>query len=109
MISLVELVFIEPSGAQRRIEVEEGQSVMRAARDAGVAGIIGECGGCLTCGTCHVFVTTPGAASFPPPGSDESEMIATLLRAQPNSRLSCQLRASARDSGLVLSVPPDQG
>ena len=106
---MVEFLFVEPSGALHVVRAEEGQSLMWAARNAGVAGIIGECGGCLTCGTCHVFVGEAQPGALPPPNADESEMLATLLNAQPNSRLTCQLRASPRFSGLVLTVPPNQG
>jgi 2Fe-2S ferredoxin len=106
---LVELVFIEPSGARRTVLAEEGQSLMRAARAAGVEGIIGECGGCLTCGTCHVYVDDAQLAGLHPPDADEQEMIATLLSACPNSRLTCQLRVSSRCAGLVLTVPLNQG
>lgn len=106
---MVELVFVEPSGAHRSVQAEEGQSLMRAARNSGVEGIIGECGGCLTCGTCHVFVGEAPLGALPPPNADESEMLGTLLNAQPNSRLTCQLRASPRFAGLMLTVPPNQG
>lgn len=106
---MVELEFIEPSGARRTVPAEDGQSLMRAARAAGVEGIIGECGGCLTCGTCHVYVDDAQMTILHPPEADEREMIATLLSARHNSRLACQLRASSRFAGLLLTVPPNQG
>lgn len=106
---MVEVVFVEPLGTERSVQAEEGQTLMRAARNAGVEGIIGECGGCLTCGTCHVFVREEQLEFLPPPGPDEIEMLSTLLNSQSNSRLSCQLRASSCHSGLKLVIPSIQG
>ena len=106
---MVEMTFIEPSGERRKVKVDEGESLMRAARNAGVEGIIGECGGCVTCGTCHVYVESGQYGSLPDPSTDESNMIETLLNARHNSRLSCQLRASLNFSGLQLTVASKQG
>ena len=36
------------------IETRPGQSLMRAATQAGIDGIAADCGGSLTCATCHV-------------------------------------------------------
>ena len=48
------IVFVLPGGAERRVTVPAGTSLMHAAVDHDVPGIVGECGGCASCATCHV-------------------------------------------------------
>jgi hypothetical protein len=40
------IVFVLPGGAERRVTVPAGTSLMHAAVDHDVPGIVGECGGC---------------------------------------------------------------
>lgn len=81
---------------------------MRAATAAAVPGIVGECGGCMVCGTCHVWVDGPEADALSPSTLQERALLELLLWAKPNSRLSCQLRASDIPDDVVLIVPTEQ-
>jgi 2Fe-2S ferredoxin len=91
----------------RRIsgEVPIGHTMMDGGVRCSVDGIVGECGGAMACGTCHVHVEeTP--VSVGDPSMPENDMLDMLdvPRAE-NSRLSCQIRATAELDGLVLRVP----
>lgn len=91
------------------VEAAEGQSVMRAAVQAGVEGIVADCGGTLTCATCHVIVPPEWADQLPPPGCDEQAMLEmTAAPREPGSRLSCQLVVTAQLEGLTLRLPSTQ-
>lgn len=61
------------------------------------------CGGMALCATCHVQVLE-GLQNLPPLGDAEADMLDTLPQAGADSRLSCQLRASADLDGLVLRL-----
>lgn len=100
------ITWILADGGRIDADVLEGEHLMAAACSARVPGIDGDCGGCLSCGTCHVVVDAAWAAQVGPPDGNESAMLDAAASArQPNSRLSCQITASAALDGLVLHVP----
>lgn len=95
-----------PDGSEISADVAEGLSMMEAAVAQNVPGVVGECGGNLSCATCHVQVAEPWAARVGGPDDFEDAMLDTVEAARgPESRLSCQIRASADLDGLVLIVP----
>jgi 2Fe-2S ferredoxin len=103
------LHFVSPSGATRTIRGRSGQSLMRAAVDAGVDGIAADCGGCLTCATCHVIVDAPWRDRLPPAAPDELAMLEmTAAPREAGSRLSCQIRLTPELDGLVARCPATQ-
>ena len=96
-------------GASRSLSPSTGQSLMRAARRAGVDEIAADCGGCLTCATCHVYVDAPWLASLKPAGPDELAMLEmTAAERRPNSRLSCQVELTSALDGLTVELPQRQ-
>mgnify|MGYP001396217163 CR=1 FL=1 len=104
-----EIVYRRPDGAERRIEVAEGLTVMLGAVRNDVRGIEAECGGSLACATCHVYVDPAFADRLPPPDADEEEMLsAVAAERRPNSRLSCQLKVTRDLDGLVVEIPDRQ-
>ena len=83
---------------------------MQAAIGAMVPGITADCGGACTCATCHGYVDEDWVARIPPACDNEAEMIdAGCLDAQPNSRLTCQIKVSETLEGLVIRLPPSNG
>jgi 2Fe-2S ferredoxin len=102
------IIYQHSDGTKDEVDVPEGTSVMRAALANNIPGIVGECGGELMCATCHVYVLTPGALDTGL-SEDEDEMLdfAACPR-RPESRLSCQIRISARLDGLVVETPEAQ-
>lgn len=99
----------EADGHEHHLQVETGQSLMRAAVAAGVGGIVADCGGMCTCATCHVFVAEAWFARLPPAGSDERAMLEmTATPAEATSRLSCQIALQPELDGLVATLPASQ-
>lgn len=100
---------VNAAGRRRSLDVKPGQSLMRAATDAGVVEIAADCGGCLTCATCHVIVDEAWAAVLPPPDGDELSMLEiTAAPRQATSRLSCQIKLEPALDGLSVTLPPHQ-
>lgn len=98
-----------PEGERISMSVASGQSLMRAAIDAGVSGIAADCGGTLTCATCHVYVAPAWTDRLPAPMLDEQAMLdMTAAPRQPGSRLSCQIVISDALDGLEVALPDTQ-
>src|SRR6202007_1936949 len=103
---MIHIICIEPDGTARRIAVDDGESVMRAALDAGVEGMVGECGGGLACATCHCFVADDWSARRGKPPAPERGMLdCPAGPARPNSRLACQIVVTPHLDGLVIGLP----
>jgi ferredoxin, 2Fe-2S len=97
------------NGEPLTVRGRSGQTLMRAAVDAGVDGIAADCGGCLTCATCHVIVEPAWQARMPPPSSDELAMLEmTAAAREAGSRLSCQVRLTPLLDGLAVRLPATQ-
>ena len=109
MQTTIEIHLIAHDGAQRTIQARVGQSLMRAAVDAGEEGIAADCGGCLNCATCHVIVDAGWADRVGPLLDDEGYMLEmTAAPQQPTSRLSCQIPLDETLDGLVVQLPDKQ-
>ncbi|MDQ6638281.1 MAG: 2Fe-2S iron-sulfur cluster-binding protein [Pseudomonadota bacterium] len=100
---------IKAGGVRHTLAAAAGQSLMRAAVEAGLDGIKADCGGMMTCATCHVFVDADWAAKLPPPSLDEEAMLEmTAAPRRPTSRLSCQIALDADLEGLSVTMPYTQ-
>ncbi len=78
---------------------------MYAARAAGVDGIIAECGGSAMCATCHCYVIDAPEGALPDPAANEADTIEFMgNEPQENSRLTCQIEATAALEGAVFQV-----
>jgi len=109
MHKTIEIHLVAPDGARRTISARVGQSLMRAAVDAGEEGIAADCGGCLNCATCHVIVDPAWMARVGPASDDEGYMLEmTAAPRQPASRLSCQISLDEDLDGLVVQLPDRQ-
>jgi len=64
--------------------------------------ILATCGGMALCATCHVQVLDD--FELPEPGDDEADMLDTLHNAQPDSRLSCQIRITPELEGMRIKI-----
>lgn len=102
------ITYIEPDGRAVEIDLAEGWTLMQGATTHGIEGIEAECGGSCSCATCHCYVETL-ADRLPPPGENELGMLGNVVaERRPNSRLSCQLKASAAIDGMVVRLPDAQ-
>src|SRR3546814_7667183 len=69
------VTYIEHSGKQHDLELDDGTSVMDGAISHLVKGIVGECGGGLACATCHCYVDEAWLDRVSPPSDAEKEML----------------------------------
>ncbi|MCL2428110.1 MAG: 2Fe-2S iron-sulfur cluster-binding protein [Alphaproteobacteria bacterium] len=104
------VTYIEYDGTPHEVEVPEGLSVMRGAVDNNIPGIDADCGGECACATCHVYVEPEwlDKTGLPEPGSQEASMLSFAAVAQPNSRLSCQIKMRPELDGLTVKMPEGQ-
>jgi 2Fe-2S ferredoxin len=104
------VTYIEYNGTSHQVEVPIGLSVMRGAVNNGVPGIDADCGGECACATCHVYVDPQwlGETGLPEPDSQEASMLGFAAAAEPNSRLSCQIKMREELDGLVVRLPDGQ-
>jgi 2Fe-2S ferredoxin len=106
---MVEITYVDPSGLSSTLALPVGWSLMQGAIVNGIDGIIGECGGSCVCGTCHCYVEESRLAELTPPSADELEILASVAAdRRANSRLACQIKASAALDGLVVTVAANQ-
>jgi ferredoxin, 2Fe-2S len=106
---MIVIHLLEPDGRIHDVPGKAGQSLMRAAIEAGIDGIKADCGGLMTCATCHVYVDEAWAERLPEPSSDENAMLEmTAAERRPTSRLSCQIVLDEALSGLTAGLPDTQ-
>jgi 2Fe-2S ferredoxin len=103
------MTYVEANGNATAVSVPEGWNLMQAATANGVEGIVGECGGSCACATCHCYVDELLAAVLPAPSQNELDMLENAAaERRPNSRLACQLKATAAMEGARLFLPECQ-
>jgi 2Fe-2S ferredoxin len=109
MTNPISFTLVSPDGHPTTLQGQEGHSVMQTAVAQGIKGIVGECGGSAMCATCHVYVDEAWGSKLPPMLATEDEMLeCTSSERRPQSRLSCQIKLSAKLDGLVLRLPESQ-
>jgi 2Fe-2S ferredoxin len=106
---MITIHFVSADQHTRALHCAPGQSLMKAAVDAGIDQIAADCGGTLTCATCHVYVDEAWTARLPAPVADETDMLDfAAAPVKPNSRLSCQIALTPELDGLVVHLPATQ-
>ena len=95
-------------GDTKKIEVENGLTVMEGAIQHDVPGIDADCGGSMACATCHVYVEEKWLDKLPKAEEAEVDMIDMAYEPKKNSRLSCQLIVSDELEGLTVTTPEKQ-
>lgn len=104
------IIYVEPHGIERIVDVPDGWTVMQGAVTHGVEGIDAECGGSCSCGTCHVYVDGAHAGRLPAPEDSEAAMLDMVAAdVKPTSRLGCQIKVTPELDGLIVRVPSTQG
>ena len=106
---MANITYIEADGTSAQINVPDGWSLMQAATTNGIDGILGECGGSCACATCHCYVADDFLAKVLPASDTELAMLDNVAcERRPNSRLACQIKASADLEGMVVHLPETQ-
>ena len=96
------------NGNSKKIDVENGLSVMEGAIQNGIKGIDADCGGAMACATCHVYVEEEWFDKIPKAEEAEVDMIDMAHEPKKNSRLSCQIIVTDKLEGLVIKTPEKQ-
>ena len=102
------IIFIEHNGTEHEVDAEPGISLMQAAINNLVPGIEADCGGLCACATCHGYVDPAWVDKLPPKTKGEADMLASVARGRPESRLTCQIQAQPELDGLVVRLPESQ-
>ena len=95
-------------GDTKKIEVENGLTVMEGAIQNEIPGIDADCGGSMACATCHIYVDEKWLNKIPKAEEAEEDMIDMAFEPKKNSRLSCQLIVSDELDGLKITTPSKQ-
>ncbi len=103
---MAKLTVVTRNGSETVLDSKSGISVMEAIRDNGIDEMLALCGGCCACATCHVYVEGPAAATLPPVGADENDLLDSSDHRQESSRLACQLTISDALDGLRVVIAP---
>ncbi len=106
---MIHVTYIDSKGTSRRVEAQEGSTVMETALRNSVPEIEAECGGACACATCHVYVAPEWTEIVGKPEQMEEDMLDFAFEVRPNSRLSCQIKVTEALDGLVVTTPPRQG
>jgi 2Fe-2S ferredoxin len=106
---MTHITYVEASGQSTTVDLPEGWSLMQGATTNGIEGILGECGGSCACATCHCYVDEARLGDLPAASENELAMLENVAaERRPNSRLACQLKASPKLEGLIISLPLTQ-
>lgn len=105
---MANITYIEFNGAEHQVQVADGVSLMEGALSNGVPGIDGDCGGNAACATCHVYIDPAWVAKTGEKSDLENDMLDLADGLQDNSRLACQIKASADLDGLIVRMPATQ-
>tara|TARA_R100001591_G_scaffold115173_1_gene130388 strand:+ start:1240 stop:1566 length:327 start_codon:yes stop_codon:yes gene_type:complete len=100
-------VYFVRNGNKIPVEVEEGSTLMEAAKfysNGTVDEITADCGGACACGTCHVYIEEPWKSILGPIDTNTPEI--DLLEYEEDykegsSRLSCQIELTNEHEGLI--------
>lgn len=103
------VTYVDFEGQSTQLELPDGMTLMQGATMNGVEGIVGECSGSCACATCHCYVDAAWLDKVPAMGENEDEMLeGTVSERRPNSRLSCQIKATPELDGIVIYLPEEQ-
>jgi len=105
---MIQINYIEKVGTVRTVEIPEGLSLMEGALKHHIDGIDGDCGGACACATCHVYVAPEWFDRIPAMNDLERGMLKFASEPRPNSRLSCQIKATPALNGLTVTIPKSQ-
>ena len=106
---MANITFVEASGQSTTVNLADGWNLMQGAIANGIDGILGECGGSCACATCHCYVDEAWQDKLPAASENELDMLDNVAaERRPNSRLACQIKATAALEGLLIRLPETQ-
>ena len=105
---MAKIKYIEHSGKEHVVEVQNGLTVMEGAVQNDIPGIDADCGGSMSCATCHVYVKEEWYNKINEKSEGEDDMLDQAFDPNKFSRLSCQISVTDEIDGLVVDLPKKQ-
>jgi 2Fe-2S ferredoxin len=102
------ITYVEHDGAEHRVTLAVGVSLMQGAIANNVPGIDADCGGACACATCHIFIDPAWAERLGERGAMEASMLDFAEGVQETSRLACQIKVADEHDGLIVRLPEAQ-
>ena len=90
------------------MERRVGHALVAVAIEKMIPELGGVCGGACACSTCHVFVDEAWLAKTGEKDDMETSMLEFAEGIEANSRLACQIKATAELDGIVVRLPESQ-
>ncbi|WP_313808175.1 2Fe-2S iron-sulfur cluster-binding protein [Sphingobium sp.] len=104
---MLEIHVTDRLGETRKVQAEEGLTLMEALRDNGTDELMALCGGCCSCATCHVYIRSGNLAGLPAVSDDENDLLDSSNARQADSRLSCQIPLTAALGDIHVTIAPE--
>ena len=99
---------IDPKDTEVKVPFKPGDTLLQAAKNAGVSGLIAECGGGCACATCHVILNEKWAECSSLPNTQETDMLFFVVDLEPHSRLACQIELTEAHHELTAVIAKRQ-
>jgi 2Fe-2S ferredoxin len=96
---------VDKDGKEITLQGIDDWSVMEILRENGIE-VLAQCGGACACATCHVYVEDGWNEKLEGPSEEEIGMLDGAFDVKENSRLSCQIKCSAKLDGLKVKLAP---
>ena len=100
-------IFFKKSESTLSVIIDEGQTLLDAAKKLKISEISGDCKGNCACGTCHVYIDENWVDKIEPIWTASLETYLLEKSKHYNeklSRLSCQIDMKNEYSGLVVNL-----
>ena len=103
---MITVNFIRTNNDKVCVEVEEGTTLMQAARQADIREIPADCGGNCACATCHIHLTNAWTHLLPikQNGLEQSLLEYEKGYIEGVSRLSCQIQLTKELDNLTVRL-----
>lgn len=92
-------------GTQLDFSTPTGITLMEAIRDVAQLDMDVSCQKKMRCSICHVYLCDGWYEKIPPPSEEELDTLDQAYHPQDNSRLSCQVRLTPLEDGIVVVLP----
>ena len=102
------IICIDPEDTEIKVPFEVGETLLQAARKAGVGGLVAECGGGCACATCHVILNQEWPTASGLPNAEEADVLNFAIDLKPHSRLACQIVLTELHHELIATIAKRQ-
>ncbi len=101
---MINIHVVTRGGSSIHMQADPGRSLMETLREGGIDDIAALCGGNCSCATCHVYLENSALEL----GSDEADMLDSLLHQRPHSKLLCHVDVGEGMNDLHVEIAPEE-